>query len=279
VIDTHAHLGKVIFGKDPLTPEKLIAFMDKYGIEKSVILPLVNPEEEHYSYTTEQALEDCRSYPDRFIPFVNVDPRRGSNDGNYDFYPLIEEYVDQGCKGFGEILANLPTHDKRLKGIYKACGALGLPVLPDFRYATSTNGVIEPIGMPYLEEVLNEFPQTIIIGHGPSFWAEIAADVPGIRENYPKGKVEKPGRVDTLLERYPNLWADLSAMSGYNALGRDLDYAKRFLEKHHRKLLFGTDYFVGNQEPHIIELLNNVGLSSSIKKRIFRKNAEKLLNL
>ena len=89
MIDTHAHLGKVQFGEDPLTPENLIKFMDKYGIEKSVILPLVNPEEEHYYYTTEQALEDCGKYPDRFIPFVNVDPRIGSNDGNYDFYPLI----------------------------------------------------------------------------------------------------------------------------------------------------------------------------------------------
>ena len=279
MIDTHAHLGKVIFGADLLTPEKLIAFMDKYGIEKSVILPLINPEEEHYYYTTEQALEDCKKYPNRFIPFVNVDPRRGSNDGNYDFYPLIKEYVDQGCKGFGEILANLPTHDKRLKGIYKACGALGLPVLPDFRYATSTNGVIEPIGMPYLEEVLSEFPQTIIIGHGPSFWAEIAADVPGIQENYPKGKVEKPGRVDYLLEKYPNLHADLSAMSGYNALARDLDYAKRFLEKHYRKLLFGTDRFVRHEEPHIIELLNNIGLPALVKEYIFRKNAEELLKL
>ena len=74
MIDTHAHLGKVLFGKGPLTPEKLIAFMDKHGIEKSVILPLVNHEEEHYSYTTEQALEDCRRYPDRFIPFVNEAP-------------------------------------------------------------------------------------------------------------------------------------------------------------------------------------------------------------
>ena len=279
MIDMHAHLGKVIFGADPLTPEELIEFMDKYGIEKSVILPLVNPEEEHYYYTTEQALEDCGKYPDRFIPFVNVDPRRGSNDGNFDFYPLIKEYVDQGCKGFGEILANLPANDKRMKGIYKACGELGLPVLLDFRYAASTNGVIDQIGLPYLEEVLNEFPQTIIIGHGPSFWAEIAADVPGIQEYYPKGKVEKPGRVDYLLEKYPNLYADLSAMSGYNALARDLDYAKKFLEKHHRKLLFGTDRFVRREEPLVIELLNNIGLSSSIKECIFRKNAEELLKL
>ena len=279
MIDTHAHLGKVIYGEDPLTPENLIKFMDKYGIEKSVILPLINPEEEHYYYTTEQALEGCRKYPDRFIPFVNVDPRRGSNDGNFDFYPLIKEYVDMGCKGFGEILANLPTNDKRMKGIYKACGELEIPVLPDFRFADSTNGVIEPLGMPYLEEVLKEFPQTIFIGHGPSFWAEISAEVIGIRDYYPKGEVKKPGRVDYLLEKYPNLYADLSAMSGYNAMARDLDNAKRFLEKHHRKLFFGTDRFVRRETPLIIELLNSIGLSASIRERIFRKNAEELLKL
>ncbi|MFH1007972.1 MAG: amidohydrolase family protein [Candidatus Latescibacterota bacterium] len=279
MIDTHAHLGKVLYGKDPLTAGALIVFMDAHGIEKSVILPLVNPEEEHYSYTTEQALEDCRKHPDRFIPFVNVDPRRGTNDGNYDFHPLIEEYADQGCKGFGEILANLPTHDPRLKSIYRACGQLGLPVLPDLRFAASTVGVRDQIGLPYLEEALREFPETLFIGHGPAFWAEIAADVPGIQEGYPKGVVRKPGRVDYLMEHHPNLWADLSAMSGYNALARDRDYAKRFVEKHHRKLLFGTDYFVGNKEAYIIGLLGGMGLSASIKKRIFRKNAELLLKL
>ena len=58
MIDFHAHLGKVIHGCAPLTPEKLLRFMDAHGIEKSVILPLVNPEEEDYYYTTEQALEE-----------------------------------------------------------------------------------------------------------------------------------------------------------------------------------------------------------------------------
>ncbi|MDO9463774.1 MAG: amidohydrolase [bacterium] len=228
MIDTHAHLGKVIYGYDPLTPKELIKFMDKYGIEKSVILPLVNPEEEHYYYTTEMALEDCKRYPDRFIPFVNIDPRRGKNNGTLDFYPIIKEYADRGCKGFGEILANLPTNDKRLKSIYKVCGQLGLPVLPDLRPTYCTAGVIEPLGMPYLEEVLEEFPQTIFIGHGPAFWAEISADIPE-KVYYPKGKVEKPGRVNLLLEKYPNLHADLSAGSGYGAMSRDLDYAKIFL--------------------------------------------------
>lgn len=55
MIDFHAHLGKVIHGYPPLTPEELLRFMDRQGIEQSVILPLVAPEEEDYYYTTEQA--------------------------------------------------------------------------------------------------------------------------------------------------------------------------------------------------------------------------------
>jgi len=281
MIDIHTHLGKVMFGEEPLTPSKLIKDMDKYRIDKAVILPLVNPEEEHYYYTTEQALEDCQKYPDRLIPFVNIDPRRGSNDGNFDFYPLLKEYVDRGCKGFGEILANLPTNDKRLKGIYKACGQLQIPVLFDFRSPSSTCGVIEPAGMPYLEEVLKAFPQTIFIGHGPAFWAEIAAGVEKGQPAYPTGKVEKPGKVDYLLEKYPNLYADLSAKSGHNALARDLNNAKIFLEKHHKKLLFGSDYFVKYQiwMPRVIELLGSIDLPFSMKEFIFEKNAQKLLKL
>ena len=280
MIDTHAHLGKVYYGREILTPGRLLKIMDKYGIEKAVILPLENPEEEHYYYTTEQALEDCRKYPDRFIPFVNIDPRRGTNDGNFDFFPLIEEYVKRGCKGFGEILANLPTNDKRLKNIYKACGTLGIPVLPDLRSWDSKTGVIEPIGMPNLEEVLQEFPQTKFIGHGPTFWREITSEAPKeIGIAYPKGKVKGPGRVDFLLEKYPNLYADLSAVSGHNALARDLDYAKIFLEKHYKKLLFGTDYFVDQEVPVIIELLKNIDLPALIKECIFRKNAIEILNL
>jgi len=278
IIDFHAHLGKVIYGYPPLTTEKLLRFMDKHGIEQSVILPLIAPEEEDYYYTTEQAIEDCAKYPDRLVPFANMDPRRGTNDGKYDFYPVLKEYADMGCKGFGEILANLPTNDPRMKGIYRACGKLNFPVVFDFRLHTT--GVIDPVGLPYLEECLNEFPGTIFIGHGPGWWAEISAEVkPEFKTDYPAGKVKTPGRVDCLLEKYPNLYADLSAGSGLNAMSRDLEYARQFLSKHHQKLLFGTDRFVREEEPLIIELVGNMHFPKEIEDAIFTNNARKMLQL
>ena len=278
MIDFHAHLGNVIHGYKPLTTDELITFMDAHDIEKSVILPLVAPEEEDYYYTTEQALEDCAKHPDRLIPFANMDPRRGSNDGKYDFYPVLKEYADRGCKGFGEILANLPTNDPRMKGIYRACGRLGFPVVFDFRLRTV--GVIDPVGMPYLEECLREFPETVFVGHGPGWWAVISADVTmEDKKGYPAKQVVASGRIDYLLERYPNLHADLSAGSASNAFNRDLKHAEQFVRKHYRKLLFGTDRFVRREEPVMIDILKDMNLPSQMAEAIFAKNAESMLKL
>lgn len=279
MIDVHAHLGKVIYGYPALTVEKLLRFMDQYGIEKSVILPLVAPEEEDYYYTTEQALADCAKHPDRLIPFANMDPRRGSNNGQYDFYPVLKEYADLGCKGFGEILANLPTNDPRMQGIYKACGRLNFPVVFDFRWLR-TSGVTDPVGMPFLEECLKEFPGTIFVGHGPGWWAEISADVTAEqKQGYPKTPVIPPGRIDHLLATYPNLHADLSAGSASNAFSRDPGYAREFVLRHHKKLMFGTDRFVREEEPVMIRLLREMNLPKEIEAAVFTRNAEHLLKL
>lgn len=278
MIDFHAHLGKVVYGYPALTVEKLLRFMDQYGIEKSVILPLVAPEEEDYYYTTEQALADCARHPDRLIPFANMDPRRGGNDGHYDFYPVLKEYADLGCKGFGEILANLPANDPRMKGIYRACGRLNFPVVFDFRLKTT--GVTDPVGMPFLEECLQEFPGTIFVGHGPGWWAEVSADVTAAqKKGYPNGPLVTPGRIDYLLATYPNLHADLSAHSAVNAFLRDPVYAREFVRRHHKKLIFGTDRFVREEEPVMIGLLQDMNLPKEIETAVFTQNAEYLLTL
>jgi predicted TIM-barrel fold metal-dependent hydrolase len=47
--------------------------------------------------------------------------------------------------------------------------------------------------------------------------------------------------LDRLLSEYPNLYADLSAGSGYNALTRDEDFTAGFLERHPNQLLYGSD--------------------------------------
>jgi hypothetical protein len=46
---------------------------------------------------------------------------------------------------------------------------------------------------------------------------------------------------DRLLSDYPNVYGDLSANSGRNALARDPEFAAEFLRRHRAKLMFGSD--------------------------------------
>lgn len=280
MIDFHTHIGKIFYGRKPLTAKKLIETMDEKGIEKAVVLPIENPEETHWYQTTEQIIRKCKVFPDRLIPFCNIDPRRGTNKSDEKIGKMIEEYVKKGCKGFGEILANLKFNDERMKNIYKFCGEFKLPVLfhlggvPEI----SKIGLTDEIGLPYIEEILNEFPDTIFVAHGPGWWAEISADVtPEERDSYPKGKIEKEGKVVYLLENYPNIYADISAGSGYNALTRDEEFGIEFLNRFDKKLLFATDYLYIGQPLPIIDYLKKIDLDKEKKENIFKRNALKIL--
>src|SRR5581483_7535993 len=62
-IDDHVHLGTFYWGKE-LTVAGLLKLMDKHGIEKAVILPLVSPESSPYVQTSENALAAHKAHPD-----------------------------------------------------------------------------------------------------------------------------------------------------------------------------------------------------------------------
>jgi predicted TIM-barrel fold metal-dependent hydrolase len=91
-----------------------------------------------------------------------------------------------------------------------------------------------------LPDMIRAYPKTRFIGHANAFWANISADVPP-NTAYPTGKVKPGGLTDRMLSDFPNLYADLSANSGRNALGRDPDFAAKFLARHQNKLMFGCD--------------------------------------
>jgi predicted TIM-barrel fold metal-dependent hydrolase len=53
--------------------------------------------------------------------------------------------------------------------------------------------------------------------------------------------VKLGGLTDKWLADYPNLWGDMSANSGNNALHRDPEFARAFVARHQNKLMFGSD--------------------------------------
>lgn len=286
MIDIHTHLGRLLREDVPVTAEELIENMDRWGVEKAVVLPLdATPEGSTFWFTTQQVIEVYRRYPDRIIPFCKLDPRQINNSPKTDFIWILQEYKDLGCRGVGEITANLYIDDPMVLNLFAQCGELEMPVL--FHLVDRIGapyGLVDDIYLPRLERALRELPKTIFIGHAMSFWAEISADVSeDTRGGYPKGPVKAPGRLQELLKKYDNLYGDLSAGSGFNAITRDPEYGYKFLEEFQDKLLFGTDFCHHNQEVPIVNYIKNALECGKISKTAYEKithlNAEKLLKL
>jgi len=270
MIDFHTHLGLAIFpdpGLKPLTAEQLVDSMNRRGIGMSVLLPLDSPEAYDTYSTTFEVLEAYKKYPERLIPFCCVDPRRDKVAAQ------IKAYVNMGCRGFGEHKVGLAIDDERSKRIYRICGEMNLPIVMHLDPGLND----DEVGLPRLEKLLQEMPETNFVMHGPGWWAEISGDNQ-TRGGYPNGKVQPGGRVDILLREYPNIYGELSAGSGYNALVRDPDYTTGFLERNWEKLIFGTDYLGAGQQLPIIRYIRELDMEKSKVYAIARGNAVKLLN-
>jgi uncharacterized protein len=287
MIDIHTHLGRWGVPNEPeVTEGELLRRMDELGIGKAVILPLgMTPEAFLLPFDTDDALEVYRRHPDRIIPFCNLDPRSG-NSPSYDFSWLLEEWKAAGCRGLGELTANLWFDDPLCLNLYRQCGEAGLPIILHLAVdvAYGLYGVADDLGMPRLEQVLRDFPYTTFIGHAMAFWGEIGTGVSAEeRGGYPPGPVTAPGRTVELLRTYPNLYGDLSAGSGFNAISRDPEFGYRFLEDLQDKLLFGTDICHVNQKVPIVPYLTAAREQGKISETCYQKiahlNAERVLGM
>src|SRR5262249_15309191 len=110
-----------------------------------------------------------------------------------------------------------------------------VPILLHFQHQTYN------LGFDRFDKMLEKFPQTIFIGHAQTWWANIDKNHADQSVLYPKGPVTPGGWTDRYLRDYPNMFADMSAGSGLNALTRDEDHARGFLDRHQDKLLYGSD--------------------------------------
>lgn len=248
--------------------------MDASGIDKAVVLPLESPEAFTIPVPTWEVIHLCQREPERLIPFCVVDPRTLSFSGAKLEAHLLP-YLEQGCKGFGEHKVGLAVDDPLSMDIYAICGELGLPVLLHFQ----RNLNVDEPGLPRFEKVVERFPETVFIGHGPAWWQNISAEVDLAGPSYPTGKVVAGGALPRLLADHENVYADLSANSGYNALARDLDNAREFLQRHSQKILFGTDLLRRNQELPILDFLGEFNLDAETYRLISHANAQRLLGI
>jgi predicted TIM-barrel fold metal-dependent hydrolase len=276
-IDMHTHLGQVWNTKEVVTTSALLHWMDASRIERAVVLPLVSPESASYPLSSEFVLAQTRPHRDRLIPFCCIDPRTSFEGGQAALVEMLRRYKEAGVKGFGEHKPGVPVDDERNMRLYEACAEVGLPVL--FHLDNERN--IDRPGLPGLENALKTHPSCNFVGHGPGWWASISGDA-AERDlgAYPGGKVAPGGAIDQLMDSYDNIYGELSAGSGANALTRDLDFAREFLARRQDRVLFGTDFLSPGQDiPQFALFDEKLSIAADIREKIVRGNARQLLKL
>ena len=95
------------------------------------------------------------------------------------------------------------------------------------------------------------------------------------------------GRLEELFRKYANLYADLSAQSGYNAITRDPKFGLAFLKRWKHRLMFGTDSLHTRAIPFcsivekapILDYLETAGLSAGTFAQITQHNAERVFQM
>ena len=292
-IDIHVHTTYWKRKSEPpyfyslAAPEELIAGYDSIGVEKAALLPLVSPEAQCQHQSNEEILAICAKYPDRFVPFCNIDPRSFCNSIFTPMADILKHYKDLGCRGVGEVTANLDFLNPMVQNLFAGAQEMELPLTFHISPEKGVGyGLVDQAGLPQLEESLRRFPKLIFLGHSQTFWGEISKlTCMEDRYNYPKDGPVEEGTLLRLMRTYPNLYGDLSAFSGYHALKRDRAYAAKFLTEFQDRLLYGTD--ICTPEMPILrplaDLLTDMRDKGEITQEIFekvaRKNAERLLKL
>jgi uncharacterized protein len=158
-----------------------------------------------------------------------------------DAVKLLTEAVKAGAHGIGEVKYHVAADGPEMQRLYAAAGELNVPITLHFQEVphTPTEGVFNT-GFKRFDKILKLFPKTTFVGHCDAFWANISADYAD-DQDYPRTPIVRGGITDRWLSDYPNLFGDMSANSGNNALTRDPSFTADFLKRHKDKLFFGSD--------------------------------------
>lgn len=220
VFDLHFHLRK--------QPAANLAHLDGAGVTRANLL------------TRGPALEQVKAVqaaaPGRFTWFNSYDVARP------DAEQVLTQAVKEGAQGFGEMKFHVAADGPELRRAYALAADLQVPILVHFQEVdhfpgegTWATGYAKTFA-----SILKAYPRTTFIGHADAFWANVSADYRN-EAAYPAGPITRGGITDRLLGDYPNLFGDLAANSGNNAMSRDAGFTADFLRRHQDKLFFGSD--------------------------------------
>jgi len=195
-----------------------------FGISKVVLLPTgVGPDNRFYKINSMFLMMWAKRYPDQVIPFCTIDeadPRAAE---------LVEQYILAGAKGVKLIGGHPDYYDEPLNSenmykVYQKAAEYDVPVL---LHGSLIN---IPELQDQLDQVYSDFPEVTFqhAHYGQTLMKGIHLDV-----------------IAELLDKYPNLYIDLSMGSGitgyHRYLKQDLETIRNFVIEYQDRILFGSD--------------------------------------
>ena len=225
VFDLHFHLRP--------QPARNLAHLDGAGVTKANLLTRAG--------ALDQVKAAQAAAPGRFTWFNSYDVTKP------DAEQVLTQAVKSGAQGFGEMKFHVAADGPELRRMYALAADLRVPILIHFQEVdhTPNEGTWSTGFAKTFGSILKAYPKTTFIGHADAFWANVSADYHD-EAVYPAGPVKRGGVTDKWLGDYPNLFADMSAVSGNNAMARDAAFTADFLKRHQDKLLFGSDCSCGD---------------------------------
>jgi uncharacterized protein len=219
VLDTHLHLRR--------DADACYTHMQGCGVTHAVLLTPAREED--------RSKQEMEKRPGHFARSVAADPAQP--DAGRSF----REALQGGAVSIGELKYHLALDSPEMRRVYEIAAEMHAPVMMHIQNFPHFEGELPyNTGYPQFDKILRAYPRTDFIGHADLFWAHISADVPTDR-GYPVGPIKPGGLTDRWLSDFPNLYADMSANSGNNALSRDPDFSRDFIIRHKSKLIFGSD--------------------------------------
>lgn len=182
VVDTHAHLELPVpyllsdLSGVSLSPDALIASMEKNGIDKSVIMGSATSAQvslENQEKNQEIVAEAAKEYPKRLIPFAFINPRSGK--AGLDLANKC--FTDHRMKGLKVWpWADAPINCKAVRALAEICNHYQVPL------SIHTDN-LDPRAHPWLiGELAKDFPDLTLIAAHMS--AEVSLDAIIVAKNH-----------------------------------------------------------------------------------------------
>ena len=191
----------------------------------------------------------------------------------------IERYLKRGAILIAEQKFGVECDAPAMQRIYDIARANGVPVLMHWQFEMYN------YGFERFYKMLDKYPRVTFVGHAQTWWANIDRNHRDQSVLYPKGPVTPGGLTDRYLSDYPNMYGDLSAGSGLNALTRDEAFTRDFLARHQEKLVFGSDCSDSDgggpkcQGAQTIAAIRRLAASKAVERKLLYENATRIFRL